>query len=100
MKVTENQRRTWQQQQTWQQTQAQNLDQEIKRLEQEKKYLENQLITLQQLLSQAPQIEENYHALLNLQKEEELFSNKFILFQEAQQKFLLGFLKKNKFIRK
>jgi len=86
LKVTENQRRTWQQQQTWQQTQAQNLDQEIQRLEQEKKSLENQIINLEQLLNHTTQIEENYQTLLNLQKEEELFSNKFLLFQEAQQK--------------
>jgi exonuclease SbcC len=46
LKVTENQRRTWQQQHTWQQTQAQNLDQEIQRLEQEKQSLENQIINL------------------------------------------------------
>jgi exonuclease SbcC len=86
LKITENQRRTWQQQQTWQQTQAQNLAQEIQRLEQEKKSLENQIINLEQLLNHTTQIEENYQTLLNLQKEEELFSNKFLIFQEAQQK--------------
>ncbi len=85
LKVTENQRLTWQQQLTWQQTQAQNLNQEIQRFEQEKKGLEDQLIHLQQLLDQESEIKGNYQALINLQKEEESLSNKFQLFQEAQQ---------------
>ncbi len=86
LKVTENQRRTWQQQLTWQQNQAQNLNQEIQRLEQEKKETDKQLTHLQQLLDQSTEIEQQYHAYLNLQTTEESLSSKFQLFQESQQK--------------
>lgn len=85
LKVTENQRRTWQQQLSWQQNQAQNLNQDIQRLEQEKHETEKQLSHLQQLLDQSTEIEQQYQAFLNLQKEEESLSSKFQIFQEAQQ---------------
>ncbi len=82
----QNQRQTWQQQLNWQQTQYQNVSQDCDRAVQEREALQGQIQSLQGLLGQEEEIKQGYQQLLQLQKEEELFSGKFQVYQDAQQK--------------
>ncbi|MGB3691206.1 MAG: exonuclease subunit SbcC [Spirulinaceae cyanobacterium] len=82
----QNQRQTWQQQFSWQQTQYQNVSQDCDRTVKEKEALQGQIQGLQRLLGQEEEIKQGYQHLLQLQKEEELFSSKFQAYQDAQQR--------------
>ncbi|MEA5511562.1 exonuclease subunit SbcC [Crocosphaera sp. UHCC 0190] len=82
----ESQRKTWEEQLGWQQNKQRSLQQDEKRLTQEKLELTNQWTKQKQFLDQEGEINHKYQELLQFQREEESLSQQFQLYQDLQQK--------------
>ena len=85
LRVIEYQRQTWEKQLTMQQTQHQNLTQDCDRATKDIQALQGQLTALNKLIQQETEITAGYQQLLARQTQEQELSQKFALFQEAQQ---------------
>ena len=85
LQAVEYQRQTWEKQLTMGQTQYQNLSQDCDRVTKDIDALSAQLKSLDNLIKQEAEITEGYNQLLNWQAKEKELSNKFTLYQEAQQ---------------
>ena len=81
----EYQRQTWEKQFTMGQTQYQNLSQDCDRVTKDINALQGQLKSLDSLIKQEAEITQGYNQLLSWQTQEKELSNKFTLYQEAQQ---------------
>ncbi len=85
LQAIEYQRQTWEQQLTIEQTQHQNLTQDCDRATKDINALKGQLISLDNLIQQEPEIVTGYNQLLAWQIQEKELSSKFVTYQEAQQ---------------
>ena len=85
LQAVEYQRQTWEKQLTMEQTQYQNLSQDCDRVTKDINALQAQLKSLDSLIKQEAEITQGYNQLLSWQTQEKELSNKFALYQEAQQ---------------
>ena len=85
LQAGEYQRQTWEKQFTMGQTQYQNLSQDCDRVTKDIDALQAQLKSLDNLIKQEAEITQGYNQLLSWQTQEKELSNKFTLYQEAQQ---------------
>ena len=85
LQAVEYQRQTWEKQLTMGQTQYQNLSQDCDRVTKDINALQTQLRSLDNLIKQEAEITQGYNQLLSWQAQEKELSNKFTLYQEAQQ---------------
>ena len=85
LQAVEYQRQTWEKQLTMGQTQYQNLSQDCDRVTKDINALQGQLKSLNNLIKQEAEITQGYNQLLSWQTQEKELSNKFTLYQEAQQ---------------
>ena len=85
LQAVEYQRQTWEKQLTMGQTQYQNLTQDCDRVTKDINALQAQLRSLDSLIKQEAEITQGYNQLLSWQTQEKELSNKFTLYQEAQQ---------------
>ena len=85
LQAVEYQRQTWEKQLTMGQTQYQNLSQDCDRVTKDINTLQAQLKSLDSLIKQEAEITQGYNQLLSWQTQEKELSNKFALYQEAQQ---------------
>lgn len=85
LQVVQHQRQNWEQQLNFVRQQYQNLTQDCDRLQQEHSAIDSQLSSLEELLSQAAEIEAGYNEYQVLQSQEEAMGAQFEEYTRAQQ---------------